>query len=124
MRREARTTAIGLARDEIFRRHRLAVVGCLLLTVCAGPSAEARWVKAGVDDATAAREINDCRAEASAALKMQQGINEDRSATLGRNWALSYTTGINEQTMRQQAAAIADQTFNNCMRAKGFTKSG
>jgi hypothetical protein len=26
--------------------------------------------------------------------------------------------------MRQQAADIADQVFSNCMRAKGFAKSG
>ncbi len=108
-----------------FRRGRLAVAGCLLLTVCAGPpAAQVRWVKAGVDDATATREVNDCRAQANAALATQQGINEDRAATLGRNWALSYTTGINDQTMQTQAVAIADQTFNSCMRAKGFARSG
>ena len=117
-------TAIGVVRDGGLGPRRSAIAGCLLLTVCAGPPTEARWVKAGVDDAAATREVNDCRAEANAALNTQQGINEDRSATLGRNWALSYTTGINEQTMRQQAATIADQTFNSCMRAKGFTKSG
>ena len=117
-------TAIGLVRDELPGPCRLAVAGCLVLSVCAGPATETRWVKAGFDDAAATREVNDCRAQANAALNTQQGINEDRSATLGRNWALSYTTRINEQTMRQQAGAIADQTFNSCMRAKGFTKSG
>jgi hypothetical protein len=70
------------------------------------------------------REVNDCEAQASAAQRTQQGINQDRSATLGRNWALSYTTGLQTQTMEQQAAATADQAFNSCMRTKGFSKAG
>jgi hypothetical protein len=37
---------------------------------------------------------------------------------------LSYTAGLQDQTMRQQTAGLVDQTFNNCMRAKGFSKSG
>jgi hypothetical protein len=68
--------------------------------------------------------VNDCQAQANAAQTTQQGINQDRSATLGRNWALSYTTGLQTQNMEQQAAVTADQVFNNCMRAKGFTKAG
>jgi hypothetical protein len=101
-----------------------AVAACLLLTVCAGPAGQARWVKAGVDDAATAREANDCQAQANAARNNEQGINQDISSTLGRNWAMSYTTGLHDQTMRQQAAGAADQAFNNCMRAKGFTKAG
>ncbi len=117
--------AIGeLRRRAMFASPRhVMVASCLLLSVCTSPPVETRWVKSGVSDAAATREIDDCRAQANAALTTQQGINADRSATLGRNWALSYTTGINDETMRQQAAAIADQTFNNCMRGKGFTKS-
>jgi hypothetical protein len=65
-----------------------------------------------------------CRAQANKALAGQQGINQDINATLGRNWALSNTTGIQDQTMRQQSAGVADQVFNSCMRAKGFKKTG
>ena len=95
---------------------------CLLLTVCAGPPSTAEWVKAGVDDATVSREIDDCRAQADRALNRQQGINQDISATLGRNWQMSGTAGIQRQSMNQDAASIADQAFNGCMRAKGFKK--
>jgi hypothetical protein len=98
-----------------------AVALAMLLTACAGAQGQTRWVKAGVDDATATREVNDCEAQAAAIQQTQQGINADRSATLGRNWALSYTTGLQDQTMRQQTAAFAEQAFNSCMRAKGFT---
>ena len=99
-----------------------AAAACLLLTVCAGPSGEARWAKAGVDDATTSHEIDDCRAQATVASNRQQGINQDRSATLGRNWTMSNTSGLQNQTMQQQAASAGDQAFNNCMRAKGFTQ--
>ena len=105
-------------------RNAAAVVACLLLSVCASPPATTAWVKAGADDPTTQHEINDCRAQANQALARQQGINQDISATLGRNWAMSYTTGIQDQSMRQDAASAADQVFNSCMRSKGFTKQG
>ena len=101
----------------------VATLSCLMLTVCAGQTtAPTTWVKAGTDDQTIARELADCNAQANAALSSEQGINADISATLGRNWALSSTTPIQQQSMRQQAAGFADQVLNNCMRAKGFTK--
>ena len=102
----------------------IAVFMLLTASACAAPSGQARWVKSGLDDAAVTREVNDCQAQAKAAQSTQQGINQDRSATLGRNWALSYTTGLQTQNMEQQAAVTADQVFNNCMRAKGFTKAG
>jgi hypothetical protein len=102
----------------------LAAIACLVLSACAGPPAPTRWVKAGTDDATTAREVADCRAQATVAQAKQQGINQDISATLGRNWQMSNTTQLQEQTRREQAASLADQVFNNCMRAKGFTKAG
>jgi hypothetical protein len=105
-------------------RNTVVVVGCLVLTVCAAPPPPTSWVKAGTDDPTTQHEINDCRAQANTTLASQQGINQDINATLGRNWAMSYTTGIQDQTMRRQSASYADQVFNSCMRSKGFKKSG
>ena len=101
-----------------------AVVACLGLTVCAGPPGGGRWVKAGADDTTTAREIDDCRSQADLAQNREQGINQDISATLGRNWQMSNTTMLHNETMRRQAADLAGQVFNNCMRGKGFTKAG
>ncbi len=101
----------------------IAVLGCLGLTVCtAQTAAPTTWVKAGADDHTIARELQDCNAQANAALATEQGINADINATLGRNWQLGGTQGIATQSMRQQAAGFADQVLNSCMRAKGFTK--
>ena len=108
----------------IAMRYTAVVAACLLLTVCAGPPPSTNWVKAGADDPTTQHEINDCRAHANKAIANQEGINQDISATLGRNWAMSYTTGLQEQSMQQDAANAADQAFNSCMRAKGFKKQG
>jgi hypothetical protein len=105
-------------------RNMAAVVVCLVLTVCAGPPAQVGWVKAGVDDAATGREVSDCAAQANAAQNHEQGVDQDISSTLGRNWAMSYTTSVQDQTMRQQAADLAAQVFSSCMRAKGFKKQG
>jgi hypothetical protein len=103
----------------------VAALGCLLLTVCTAQTTTATgWVKTGADDQTVSRELSDCNAQASAALATERGINADINATLGRNWQLGGTRGVETQSMRQQAAGYADQVLNNCMRAKGFTKEG
>lgn len=102
----------------------VAVAACLGLTVCAGPPGGGRWVKTGADDAATAAEIDDCRSQADTAQNREQGINQDISATLGRNWQMSNTTLVHNESMRRQAAGLADQVFSSCMRAKGFTKAG
>jgi hypothetical protein len=102
-----------------------AALGCLLLTVCAGQTpTTVNWVKSGADDQTMARELADCNAQANAALATERGINADIDATLGRNWQLGGTQGIEAQSMRREASGYADQVLNNCMRAKGFSKEG
>ena len=100
------------------------VCGCLLLAVCTAPSTAIRWVKTGVDDEAISNELRDCNAQANAALANEQGINQDISATLGRNWQLGGTLPVENEALHEQAAGYADQILNNCMRAKGFTKQG
>ena len=106
------------------RRAAATVPICLLLSVCAAPTTEVRWVKAGTDDAIVSRELQDCNAQASAALASERGINQDINATLGGNWQFSGTAQIEQQSMRAQAAGYADRVLNDCMRAKGFTREG
>ncbi len=100
------------------------VVALALSSGCAAPIVRSDWVKTGADDQTTTRQIEECHAYAAEVDRKQTGINEDRAATLGRNWSLSYTTGLHLDTMRQQTAALVDQAFNNCMRAKGFAPRG
>ena len=104
------------------RRAAGAVLGCLLLTVCAAPATTTRWTKTGSDEATTAREVQACRAQANAVLGTQIGINEDITATLGGNWQRSSTVGIESGSLNRSAAGAADRTFENCMLAKGFVK--
>ena len=96
---------------------------CLLLAVCAGPTTtEVRWVKTGASDETVSRELQDCNAQADAALASERGINQDINATLGGNWQFSGTSAIEHQSMNAQSAGYADRVLNSCMQAKGFTR--
>jgi hypothetical protein len=104
-------------------RNVAAVFACLLSGCAAAPGAS-DWVKAGSDAATTSHEAADCRARADDALATERGINQDISATLGRNWQLSGTTQVVDQSMRQQSSGYAEQVFDSCMHAKGFRKTG
>ena len=95
-----------------------------LLVACASETTTTRWVKTGSDDEAISRELRDCNAQANAALATERGINQDINATLGRNWQMGGTLGIEDQAMNRQSAGLADRVLNNCMRAKGFTKEG
>lgn len=91
-----------------------AALGCLWLTVCTTQSTTATgWVKAGADDQTVAREQNDCSAQANAALASEQGINADINATLGRDWQLGGTQGIerNRCASRRPATPTRSSTI-------------
>ena len=105
-------------------RNVAAVFAWLLLTGCATAPDASDWVKAGADAATTSHEAADCRARADDALATERGINQDISATLGRNWQLSGTTQVVDQSMRQQSSGYAEQVFDSCMHAKGFRKAG
>ena len=113
----------------IVRNRRLpAAAGLLIwlhLAACAGSTTTTvRWVKTGSDDDAIVRELQDCNQQADAALASERGINQDINATLGRNWQLGGTLGIEDQAMSRQAVGRADQILNSCMLAKGFTKAG
>jgi len=95
---------------------------CLQLTACVGTTT-VRWVKTGSDEEAIARELRDCNQQANAALASERGINQDINATLGRNWQMGGTLGIEDQAMSEQAAGYADRILNSCMQAKGFTKA-
>jgi hypothetical protein len=99
------------------------LLGSLLLTGCAPQAPAVHWVKAGVDEATAQRELEACRVQANAALATQEGINEDITATLGGNWQRGSTLGIEEQSLNRSAAGAADQALASCMLAKGFARA-
>ena len=96
---------------------------CMQLVACGGATTTVRWVKTGTDEETIARELRDCNQQANSALASERGINQDINATLGRNWQLGGTLGIEDQAMSEQAAGQADRILNNCMQAKGFIRA-
>jgi hypothetical protein len=99
------------------------IIVCLQLAACGGTTTTVRWVKTGTDEEAITRELRDCNQQANAALASERGINQDINATLGRNWQLGGTLGIEDQAMRAQTEGYADRILNNCMLAKGFTKA-
>jgi len=99
-----------------------ALFAPVLLAVCTAAPTAVRWMKTGADDKTIARELQDCNAQADAALASERGINQDINATLGGNWQRSGTLGLQDQAMGQQASGFSDRVLNSCMRAKGFTR--
>jgi hypothetical protein len=112
-----------LARSDRGRLSPIATLlfGCLLFGACAQqPGPPAHWAKAGVDDATAQRELEACRAQANAAMANEEGVNADISATLGGNWQRSSTLGLETESLNRSAEGAADQALISCMRAKGF----
>jgi hypothetical protein len=96
---------------------------CLQLVACTGTTTTTRWVKTGTDEDAIARELRDCNQQANAALASERGINQDINATLGRNWQMGGTLGIEDQAMGEQDIGYADRILNNCMSAKGFVKA-
>jgi len=108
------------------KRHLGAAAGVFIglqLIACTSTPSTVRWVKTGSDEDTIARELRDCNRQANAALASERGIDQDINATLGRNWQMGGTLGIEDQAMRAQAEGYADRILNNCMLAKGFTKA-
>jgi hypothetical protein len=115
-------TARASAIDSGLRTPHLALLcACLALAACSTmPPPPSHWVKAGVDEATTAREFDACRQQANAVLARQQGIDQDIAATLGGTWRLSNTTQIQQQSLNGSAQGLANQALRNCMLAKGF----
>jgi hypothetical protein len=100
---------------------RVLLLACLGLAACGNsPPPPTHWVKAGASEATTERELDACRQQANAVLARQQGVNEDITATLGGNWQLSSTYGIETQSLKSSAQGLANQVIRNCMQAKGF----
>ena len=103
-----------------YHSYRAAVFICLALVACAAPTPP-DWVKAGSDAATTESELSDCHAQANARLASEE---ERIEASVGLNWLLqgNPVVPLQRELLLQRAAKNAEQLFNNCMRAKGFTK--
>ena len=93
----------------------------LLLLLLVGCADGGDWVKAGMDQAAAGREYQDCRELADTAVKTDADIDQDILATRQSDWqragvVRAQTRVMHEQT-RDRGAAIVD----SCMKAKGYS---
>lgn len=97
----------------------LAAVCVLALASCSGG---ANWVKAGADEAASAREYQDCRDLAAAAVSTQADIDQDIAATRSDDRQRAAVVRVQTRTMDEQTRDRADAIIARCMRAKGFSQ--
>ena len=91
----------------------------LLLAGCAGAGS---WTKAGADEAATARDYQECRAVASAAVKTEADIDQDIRATRPDDHQRAKVFRLQTDTMRVHTTDRAAAIVDSCMQAKGFAK--
>ena len=91
----------------------------LALTACAGGG---DWAKVGADEASAARDYEDCRELAAAAVKTDADIDQDIAATRGDDRQRAGVVRAQTRTMREHTRDRADAIIARCMRATGFSQ--
>jgi hypothetical protein len=92
----------------------------LVLAGCAGGG---DWTKAGADEATAAREYQDCRDLAATAVRTDADIDQDILATRGSDLQRSGAVRAQSQATRDQTRDRAATIVTKCMAAKGFARA-
>jgi hypothetical protein len=96
----------------------------LLLGGCAGAGSWTRadWTKGGADEAASARDYQECRAMAAAAVKTDADIDQDILATRHDDRQRASVFRLQGDTMREHTTDRAAAIVDACMRAKGFAK--
>jgi hypothetical protein len=90
----------------------------------AGCSATGDWTKAGADEATIAREYQDCRGLATSAVATEADIDQDILATRQSDWQRTSVVRVETETSHDRTRDRAAKIIASCMRAKGFAKPG
>ena len=91
-----------------------------LALLLAGCAAAGGWNKAGADSAAAAREYQECRATADAAVKTEADIDQDIRATRRSDYQRSAGIRAETQAMQEHTSGRADAIIARCMQSKGF----
>ena len=91
----------------------------LALAGCAGAG---NWTKAGADDAASARDYQECRAMALAAVKTDADIDQDILATRHDDRQRASVFRLQGEAMREHTTDRAAAIVDSCMQAKGFAK--
>lgn len=93
-------------------------VGLALLLL--GCTTTADWNKPGIAATATAREYEDCRLAAEAAVKPETGIDQDILATRNADIGRSSIARIGARNMREETRDRAAAIIAACMQAKGF----
>jgi hypothetical protein len=95
----------------------------LLLSLLVGCGGAGDWTKAGGDEASAAREYEDCRALAGDAVRTDADIDQDILATRQSDWQRAGVVRQQTRVMQEQTRDRATAIIESCMKSKGFTQS-
>ena len=95
---------------------------CGLLLVLAACGGSGDWVKAGADQASVARDYEDCRDLAGAAVRTDADIDQDIAATRSDDRQRAGVVRAQTRTMGEHTRDRADAIIARCMRAKGFSQ--
>ena len=98
-----------------------ALAVLLLLASCGGGGGD--WARAGADESEAEREYQACRDVASAAVGKEADIDQDITATRGRDWQRGGIGRVESRAMQEHTRDRAASIVASCMRAKGYTRT-
>jgi hypothetical protein len=116
---------------------RVGIVGALLASVLllagcndfdigfggsAHRSAEADWIKPGVEPGETAAAYSDCRSIARQATQKDADIDQDIAATRGADLQHSQIVQMRASQQRGVTTGDADSIVASCMRQKGFAE--
>jgi hypothetical protein len=102
--------------------HTRRLGAALLLALFAGCVGSGDWTKTGGDEASAAREYEDCRALAGDAVRTDADIDQDILATRQSDWQRAGVVRQQTRVMHEQTRDRAAAILEACMKAKGFSQ--
>ena len=98
-----------------------ALAVLLLLAACGSGGGD--WARAGADEAEAEREYQACRDVAGTAVGKEADIDQDITATRGRDWQRGGIGRVESRAMQEHTRDRTAAIVAACMRAKGFARA-
>jgi hypothetical protein len=96
----------------------LVLALALALPAC---SSKPQWVRPGTSRDTASDDLDECKAEANAATRNDQAIDQDILASRGTDWQRDNILQAKKSTFAVQDQGEARDIIASCMGAKGYT---
>jgi hypothetical protein len=97
-------------------------IGVMLLL--GGCAATGDWTKTGADPAATARDYEDCRDLAAAAVRTDANIDQDILAARSGDVQRTSIARVGTRAMQEHTGDRAGAIVASCMQAKGYAKPG